>query len=58
MKVVEKKVDPWRSFEVNERLKHALIKGIDKFITEDTEEARLNFPRPLNVIEGPLMSGM
>jgi len=37
---VVKKADPWRSYEVNERLKHALIKGIDKFIEEDTEEAR------------------
>jgi 5-methyltetrahydrofolate--homocysteine methyltransferase len=43
---------------VNERLKHALIKGISEFIEVDTEEARHNFPRPLNVIEGPLMDGM
>jgi len=57
-KVVAKKEDPWRSFEVDERLKHALIKGIDKYIEQDTEEARKNFPRPLHVIEGPLMSGM
>ena len=39
-------------------LKHALIKGDDKYIEIDTEEARLNYPRPLNVIEGPLMAGM
>jgi 5-methyltetrahydrofolate--homocysteine methyltransferase len=56
--VVEKKVDPWREFAVDERLKHALIKGIDKYIDEDTEEARKNYPRPLHVIEGPLMAGM
>lgn len=57
-KAVEKKVDPWREFEVDERLKHALIKGIDKYIEEDTEEARKNYPKPLHVIEGPLMAGM
>lgn len=55
---VAKKADPWREYEVEERLKHALIKGIDKYINEDTEEARKKFPRPLNVIEGPLMAGM
>jgi 5-methyltetrahydrofolate--homocysteine methyltransferase len=53
-----KKADPWREFEVEERLKHSLIKGIDKFIEEDTEEARKKFKRPLEVIEGPLMQGM
>ena len=57
-KGVVKKVDPWREYDVEERLKHALIKGIDKHIEEDTEEARKNYPRPLNVIEGPLMAGM
>lgn len=56
--VVEKKKEAWRDLDVNERLKHALIKGIDKFIEADTEEARQNFPRPLHVIEGPLMAGM
>ena len=40
------------------RLEHALVKGIDDFILEDTEEARLTFERPLQVIEGPLMDGM
>lgn len=39
-------------------MKHALIKGDDKYIEIDTEEARLNYPRPLHVIEGPLMAGM
>ena len=56
--VVAKKVDPWREYEVEERLKHALIKGIDKYIDQDTEEARQKFPRPLHVIEGPLMAGV
>jgi len=56
--VAAKKVDPWREFSVDERLKHALIKGIDKYIEQDTEEARQNYPRPLHVIEGPLMAGM
>lgn len=54
----EKVVDEWRNAPVEERLKHSLIKGIDAFITEDTEEARLKLPHPLEVIEGPLMSGM
>ncbi|HEY4773034.1 MAG TPA: methionine synthase [Steroidobacteraceae bacterium] len=48
----------WRSLPVGERLSHALVKGIDDYITEDTEEARLSFPEPLQVIEGPLMDGM
>lgn len=53
--------DEWRSKDVEERLKHSLVKGIDKYIEEDTEEARSNkerYPRALNVIEGPLMNGM
>lgn len=48
----------WRSESVEERLKHALVKGIDAYIEADTEEARKNHERPLHVIEGPLMSGM
>ncbi len=48
----------WRDNSVAERLKHALIKGIDKYIVEDTEEARQHFDRCLQVIEGPLMDGM
>ncbi len=48
----------WRSAPVAERLRHALIEGIADFIVEDTEEARLIAARPLDVIEGPLMSGM
>jgi len=43
---------------VNERLAHAMVKGINEFIVEDTEEARQQFERPLHVIEGPLMAGM
>ena len=41
-----------------ERLQYSLVKGIDKYIVEDVEEARQHYPRPLNVIEGPLMNGM
>lgn len=48
----------WRNASVEERLSHALVKGITDFIEEDTEEARLKAERPLHVIEGPLMDGM
>ena len=48
----------WRELPVNERLKHALVKGINTFIVEDAEESRQGFERPLQVIEGPLMAGM
>ncbi len=48
----------WRQTSVEERLKHALIKGIIEFIDDDTEEARKKYPKPLEVIEGPLMDGM
>ena len=51
----------WRSWSVEQRLSHALVKGIDQFVEADTEEARANkekYPRPLNIIEGPLMDGM
>ena len=48
----------WRNQSVNERLKHALVKGIVDLIDEDTEECRLQFDKPLSVIEGPLMDGM
>ena len=48
----------WRETAVAERMRHALIKGIDKYIVEDTEEARQEFDRCLQVIEGPLMDGM
>jgi 5-methyltetrahydrofolate--homocysteine methyltransferase len=48
----------WREAPVVERLRHALVKGISQFVTEDTEEARQQFERPIQVIEGPLMDGM
>ena len=51
----------WRNAPVESRLSHALVKGIDQFVEVDTEEARANkekYPRPLNIIEGPLMDGM
>jgi 5-methyltetrahydrofolate--homocysteine methyltransferase len=48
----------WREFPVNKRLEHALVKGINAYIEEDTEEARKQASRPLDVIEGPLMDGM
>ncbi len=48
----------WRSWPVTRRLEHALVKGIDEFIIEDTEQARLEAEAPLKVIEGPLMDGM
>ena len=48
----------WRQGTVEERLKHALINGITEFIDADTEEARQKYPKPLDVIEGPLMDGM
>ncbi len=54
----EKKDDVWRSTSVQERLKHALVNGITDFIDADTEEARQQYPKPLEVIEGPLMDGM
>ncbi|RKZ68399.1 MAG: methionine synthase, partial [Gammaproteobacteria bacterium] len=55
----EKKVDlEWRKGDVQERLTHALVKGIAEFIVEDTEEARQQAEKPLHVIEGPLMVGM
>jgi 5-methyltetrahydrofolate--homocysteine methyltransferase len=48
----------WRELPINARLSHALVKGINEFIIEDTEEARLASEKPLDVIEGPLMDGM
>ncbi|HVG26534.1 MAG TPA: methionine synthase [Acidobacteriaceae bacterium] len=54
----EKKAEEWRSGTVEERLSHALVKGIDAYIEVDTEEARAKLGRPLLVIEGPLMAGM
>ncbi len=50
--------DEWRKGTVEERLKHALVKGIVDYIDADTEEARLQYERPISIIEGPLMAGM
>ncbi|MBK8943880.1 MAG: methionine synthase [Ignavibacteriae bacterium] len=55
---IEAKVDEWRTLPIEERLEHSLIKGIDAFIEIDIEEARKKIKSPLQVIEGPLMSGM
>jgi 5-methyltetrahydrofolate--homocysteine methyltransferase len=54
----EKQEEEWRKGTVEERLSHALVKGIDTYIDADTEEARQKLGRPLAVIEGPLMAGM
>ena len=54
----EEKIVEWRSFNLQERISHSLIKGIDKYIDEDVEEARLLVDRPLQVIEIYLMNGM
>jgi 5-methyltetrahydrofolate--homocysteine methyltransferase len=54
----EVKKDEWRNGTVQERLKHSLVKGIVDYIDEDTEEARKQYAKPLEVIEGPLMDGM
>src|SRR6188474_1202650 len=56
--VNEKKAEEWRNGTVEERLAHALVKGIDTYIEIDAEEARVKLGRPLLVIEGPLMDGM
>jgi 5-methyltetrahydrofolate--homocysteine methyltransferase len=55
---VETSEDQWRKGTVEERLSHALVKGIVDYINEDTEEAHRKYGRPLSVIEGPLMAGM
>ncbi len=52
------KDDAWRLTSVEERLKHSLVNGITDYIDADTEEARQKYPKPLDVIEGPLMDGM
>ena len=51
-------VDEWRSYAVGERIRHALVNGVDTYIVDDVEEARLESERALHVIEGPLMDGM
>ena len=54
----EKAAEEWRSWPVAKRLAHALVKGIDMYVVDDTEECRQEFARPIEVIEGPLMDGM
>ncbi|PSU74618.1 methionine synthase [Photobacterium phosphoreum] len=54
----DRTLQEWRSWPVEKRLEHALVKGITEFIVEDTELARVNANKPLEVIEGPLMAGM
>ena len=54
----EKAAEEWRGWPVERRLSHALVKGIDAHVVDDTEEARLLAARPIEVIEGPLMDGM
>ncbi|MDQ3017528.1 MAG: methionine synthase, partial [Bacteroidota bacterium] len=56
-KVIQRE-QAWRELNVQERLKHALVRGISEYVVEDTEEARKLYARPLEVIEGPLMDGM
>ena len=54
----EAEAQEWRSWPVEKRLEHALVKGIAEFVEEDAEEARQRYPHPVEVIEGPLMDGM
>ncbi|UVO54872.1 methionine synthase [Sphingomonas sp. SUN039] len=54
----EKAAEEWRGWPVTKRLEHALVKGIDAYVVDDTEECRQQFARPIEVIEGPLMDGM
>jgi 5-methyltetrahydrofolate--homocysteine methyltransferase len=56
--VREKAEAEWRGWDVGKRLEHALVKGIDAYVVDDTEEARQTAERPIHVIEGPLMDGM
>ncbi|WP_420136267.1 methionine synthase [Sphingomonas sp.] len=56
--IAEKQAEEWRGWDVRKRLEHALVKGIDMYVVDDTEEARQQHARPIEVIEGPLMDGM
>ncbi len=56
--VAEKQAAEWRGWAVEKRLEHALVKGIDQYVVEDTEECRQKAAKPIEVIEGPLMDGM
>jgi len=53
-----KKEEDWRSYTVEKRLEYSLVKGINTYVEQDTEEARVKYESPLSVIEGPLMDGM
>lgn len=55
---LEQKTEDWRNASVEERLKHALVKGIVDFIDQDVEEIRKQYEQPIEIIEGPLMAGM
>lgn len=55
---VQVKDEAWRQWSVEQRLTHALVNGITDYIDQDTEEARQKYPKPLDIIEGPLMDGM
>ncbi|QXQ08455.1 methionine synthase [Sphingosinicellaceae bacterium] len=57
-KAAEKEAEEWRSWPVDKRLEHALVKGLDAYVVDDTELARQVAVRPIDVIEGPLMAGM
>ena len=54
----DKSDEEWRGWPVEKRLEHALVQGVDTYVIEDTEEARLAAERPIDIIEGPLMDGM
>ena len=58
IKTADPAAELWRSWPVEKRLEHALVKGMDAFVELDAEEARLQMARPIEVIEGPLMAGM
>jgi len=58
VKAIEKQAQEWRSYPIQERLTHALVKGLDEFIEQDIEEARLQATKPIEVIEINLMTGM
>jgi len=57
-KIDDSEKNKWRENPVEQRLSHSLIKGIDQYVEQDVEEARQKYPKPLHVIEGPLMDGM
>jgi 5-methyltetrahydrofolate--homocysteine methyltransferase len=58
MAAIRPKIAEWREQAVNDRIIYSLVNGLDQFITEDAAEARVNFSRAIDLIEGPLMEGM